>query len=999
MRSLQPAPMNKRSRSLAQTLFSTQALLLLFTLAVIGPMIYLVLLYDLQGRAKQSNQLLARAVSAQVAEFTNTPTLLLKGLGVADFKEGYESLPLLRQYMDRLIDQTQTFEAIYFLAPDNRVEAVGLPEGRRRFRSDYEDVYLSTQAFVDKTRATQRPQWSDIFVSVLSSTSLGVAVPFAANHVVVGHFSIEKLSRFVQTLALGSDTLAFIVDGNGQIIVFPDTSLAQQQLNISNLPLISSALQGEETTGNFVLFDRDFLASSFKIPGMDWVVVVAQSRDSIARGLEKTLWVVLIGICAALGVALLISRWFAVKLAGPFVLLTEASEQLQQGNFDLAMPDSSVREIQSMSHSFERMAKELQTQQRSLQASKRKYRALVSRVPCALYQIESGIRGRVAFISPPILSLTGYRPADFAEGGSIDLDDLIHPDDRFERSRTIDECCANQRPWALEYRLLHADGSVRWVYEEGSESADKQTQRVFRDAMMIDNTQRRQAEIGLLEQIELMTTLLHTVPSPIYYKNKNGEYLGCNRAFERFFEVSPRDLIGSHAEAGERLPRCLQTLAEGETQLLGQVTAETHDLHLQVRSQTRCITLKRASFADMEGRVAGMVGVIYDLTGRVEAERESQRLRRYMGNVIDSMPSVLFCISRQLELVQVNPEGVKKMQATGVDNPGYQAVLAQYGLAADWLKAAITGGQTVTLRRQLSADSSRHADVTLYPLDTSVGGGAVLRIDDVTERVSMEELLVQSEKILSVGGLAAGMAHEINNPLAGILQNTQVLKNRLDPGLAANQRVAQRWDLNLDAVRHYLEERAILQMLDAIQESGQRAARIVENMLSFARTGDSALLPEDLEGLLERTIELAFNDYGLKKSDDFLNIELVRKFEPLVPVRCEPSKLQQVFFNLLKNSAQAMRDAQSPHPQITLSLKSLQGCARIEVADTGPGIPPEVLKRVFEPFFTTKEVGVGTGLGLSVSYFIITENHDGKLWVESDVGQGATFIIELPLAS
>ena len=242
------------------------------------------------------------------------------------------------------------------------------------------------------------------------------------------------------------------------------------------------------------------------------------------------------------------------------------------------------------------------------------------------------------------------------------------------------------------------------------------------------------------------------------------------------------------------------------------------------------------------------------------------------------------------------------------------------------------------------------------------------------------------------------MAHEINNPLAGIIQNAQVMKDRLTADMPRNVKAAQEAGVTMEAIRQYMEQREIVAMLAAIIEGGSRAAQIVQNMLSFSRKSDTVLIARNLPELIDRTVELAGNDYDLKKKYDFRQITIVREYEPGLPlVPCDASKLQQVLLNLLTNGAQAMAGLTDRRPQFVLRVKQDDAWAVIEVEDNGVGMAEEVRKRVFEPFFTTKEVGVGTGLGLSVSYFIITQNHGGTLEVESQPGQRTCFTIRLPL--
>uniref|UniRef100_A0A7C4A7Q9 histidine kinase n=1 Tax=Fundidesulfovibrio putealis TaxID=270496 RepID=A0A7C4A7Q9_9BACT len=253
--------------------------------------------------------------------------------------------------------------------------------------------------------------------------------------------------------------------------------------------------------------------------------------------------------------------------------------------------------------------------------------------------------------------------------------------------------------------------------------------------------------------------------------------------------------------------------------------------------------------------------------------------------------------------------------------------------------------------------------------------------------------------MLSVGGLAAGMAHEINNPLASILQALQVVNRRLDPDLPANAGVARELGLDLGLVRQYMEQRGLTDFLRGMHEAGVRAARIVSNMLGFSRKSGGECAPCHLAEILDKAVELASGDYDLKKQYDFRHIEIIREFVPdMEPVDCQGMEMEQVFFNILKNAAQALKDRPdaSVAPRITLRVRPEKLNAVVEIEDNGPGMSEDVRRRVFEPFFTTKDVGVGTGLGLSVVFFIVAENHKGSVAVESAPGGGARFVIRLP---
>jgi signal transduction histidine kinase len=293
----------------------------------------------------------------------------------------------------------------------------------------------------------------------------------------------------------------------------------------------------------------------------------------------------------------------------------------------------------------------------------------------------------------------------------------------------------------------------------------------------------------------------------------------------------------------------------------------------------------------------------------------------------------------------------------------------------------------------------RYSDVMVYPLLADGAAGAVIRVDDVTNRVRIEQMMVQTEKMMSVGGLAAGMAHEINNPLSGVLQSSQNIQRRLAPNLEPNRRSAEALGVDLDLVNRYLQERGVLEFLDAIQQSAMRASRIVADMLTYSRGTNTEFQPARVEEMLDTVLRLAASDYDLKKKYDFKQVAIVRDFDPeFETLICDHTEIEQVLLNLIKNAAQAMSEGGTPPPhRIILRTRREGDYGRIDIVDNGPGMDERTRRRVFEPFFTTKAVGAGTGLGLSVSYFIITDQHNGMMNVVSNPGKGTTFTVRLPL--
>jgi PAS domain S-box-containing protein len=275
---------------------------------------------------------------------------------------------------------------------------------------------------------------------------------------------------------------------------------------------------------------------------------------------------------------------------------------------------------------------------------------------------------------------------------------------------------------------------------------------------------------------------------------------------------------------------------------------------------------------------------------------------------------------------------------------------------------------------------------------------AVLR--DITQMKKLREVMIQSEKMRSVGGMAAGIAHEINNPLGIILQASYNLVRRTRPDFPKNNEVAQAIGLDMELMSQYMRARKLDLFIADIQEAATRAAGIIRRMLDFSRLAESGRSQCDLRTLIEHSLTLARNDYDLKKFYDFKKMDLqVSVEEGLCTLACTETEIEQVFLNILRNAAQAIAEATPPieNPRLQIRAFGAGDRVRIEIEDNGPGMDPEISHRIFEPFFTTKPPGHGTGLGLSVSYFIVTKGHGGTMEVESEPGRGTRFIIELPV--
>ena len=368
--------------------------------------------------------------------------------------------------------------------------------------------------------------------------------------------------------------------------------------------------------------------------------------------------------------------------------------------------------------------------------------------------------------------------------------------------------------------------------------------------------------------------------------------------------------------------------------------------------------------------IAGYVAIALDnsqlYTSLEQKALEVARLKDFSENIVESLNVGVFAVDL---LGTVDAWNSKMEQLTGVSqNDAVGKPFAQLLPQDLVLEIEARGGEEqvtgIYKHRLVQNGRSVVLNVSITPLVSKSGEkiGRLLLFDDVTQREQMEEQMSQTEKLTSLGLLAAGVAHEVNTPLAVISNYIQMLAKQMPEG----------------DPRHAI--------IDKIVKQTFRASEIVNNLLNFSRTGAGDLGDVDVNHVVEETLSLVA--HPLKTAQ----IQVVKQLgESLPKVRGSANKLQQVFLNLFLNA----RDAMPLGGMLEVRTAAHNGTVEIEVADTGNGISREHINKIFDPFFTTKPGGRGTGLGLSVSYGIIKE-HSGKIDVRSTPGRGTSFHVEFP---
>jgi PAS domain S-box-containing protein len=398
---------------------------------------------------------------------------------------------------------------------------------------------------------------------------------------------------------------------------------------------------------------------------------------------------------------------------------------------------------------------------------------------------------------------------------------------------------------------------------------------------------------------------------------------------------------------------------------------EAYEHFENFRGRERYLYHTASPIYDETGRIQGAVQVILDVTKREQLAREltdsEEKFRRLVETSLDGI-----VLHRDMKLLYVNraclemfnypksDEMLNRSLAQFVD-PQYRPLVARWQTQ---LQRRPGTPRIFEMKGVRKDGSTFDLEGVSFPATYEGKPAIQTHIRDITHKKHLEEHLSRTEKLAALGQLAAGVAHEINNPLGGILVYSYLLLEDLEAGASERTQV------------------------EKIIREATRCKEIIQGLLEFSRNMPSKMVPLNINTILEEVISLVEDHLH------FQSIKIIQNFDPhLPPVLGDKNKLEQVFINLLMNSGESMKG----EGLLTVSTALAKGgdLLLIRIQDTGPGIPESYLSRLFDPFFTTKEVGKGVGLGLSISYGII-QKHMGRVYVERTGADGTVFAIELP---
>jgi len=482
-----------------------------------------------------------------------------------------------------------------------------------------------------------------------------------------------------------------------------------------------------------------------------------------------------------------------------------------------------------------------------------------------------------------------------------------------------------------------------------------------------DITKRKQAE-------EFATTLIHSAQIGVYVV-QDGKFEIINPQIMEVTGLNQDQLLARNALSLVH-PEDRAMVRENAIKMLKGERLEPYEFRVCDKAGNIKVVMEAVAPVIYKGKQATL-GNFMDITEHKQVEEALRESREQLRKMFESVTDGISVIDLNGVITEVNQRMVAIHEFSSKDEllgrSAFELVAPRdHERIATNMREAIKQGRIRSMEYTLLKANGTEfpGELSTNVLKNASGNpaGHITIVRDITERKGMQEQLMLTDRLASIGELASGIAHELNNPLTSIIGFSQLLMEKKDTADDVKE------DLGL------------------VHSEAQRAAGIVKNLLTFARKHAPVKQLSQINGIIEDVLRL--RAYEQKVS----NIEVIKQFDPKLPqIMIDHFQIRQVFLNLIINAEYFMAEAHN-RGTLTITTKSSDSIVKISFADDGPGISKENLSRIFSPFFTTKEVGKGTGLGLSICHGIVAE-HGGSMSARSQLGKGATFVVELPISS
>lgn len=502
---------------------------------------------------------------------------------------------------------------------------------------------------------------------------------------------------------------------------------------------------------------------------------------------------------------------------------------------------------------------------------------------------------------------------------------------------------------------------------------------------------------------EQFFSLIENAPDAILMMNYEiGKIIISNKAAEDLFGFSSQELLdlGFIELSPRKQSDGRDSLVAYNDFLHRALKGEISSFEWNHRNKTGDIIPCEVRLMSLPGDESLVRASIIDISQRKIRENELEKAHSYINNIMNSMPFMLIGLDEELNITHWN---TKSEEHTGLSYKNtlgrmISDVLPSMQLELDLIKESIKN-QVVkksNKRTRVTVNGSVIENITIFPVSDIDSKGAVVIIDDITSQVKLQNMVVQSERVSSVGNLASGVVHEITNPLAGIIQNGQSLINRLTGDLPANRKTADSLGIDLKLLSKYLDERKIIQMIESIRSSGIKASHIIKNLNNFTKKDIGNMAYNSIEPIIDQGLQLTKSDYDISTDYDFKKISVIKNIDKNLPmILCEPNKLIQAFLYILRFAASNIQSILE-EAVITISA-SIEGKSLvIVIRDNGAPVAENDRLKLLQPYFKTHDSEKDDSLSLSLSNFIISDIHGGNFDVNSHE-DGNEVIIQLPI--
>ena len=514
-----------------------------------------------------------------------------------------------------------------------------------------------------------------------------------------------------------------------------------------------------------------------------------------------------------------------------------------------------------------------------------------------------------------------------------------------------------------------------------------------------DISERKRLETEISDQLEFVNTLIDTIPSPLYLKDVSGRYIRCNRSYEALRGAGKADIFGKTAY--DMLPRETADFhSNKEREMYASGTAISYETQTTTsKGEKRDIIFNKAPFMDAEGNIRGLIAIMTDISERKCAESEIAEREATLRKILEGINAGIIIVDpKTFAIVDVN-EAAEKILGEPKDT-----IIGRQCRSFKWTRErdGAVEESCPLLDGNINEEEYRveRLDGTTVPVIKTVI--SVMRSNqllifeiffDITDRKTMERQLALAHRLESIGGLAAGIAHEINTPIQYIGDNLSFLESAWAELSAALAQRAERTTGGGDSDLEFLMEEAP-KALTQSREGVARVAEIVSAMKRFSHVGGEEKSLLDVPKAIQNTVMISRNEWKYH-SEIQLDLDSSVQF-----LSCFPGDFNQALLNIMVNASHANTEkyhAREDKGTITVKTRRDGRWFVLSLTDTGCGIPEQNLHRIFDPFFTTKEVGKGTGQGLALCHDIVVKKHGGSIDVRSEVGHGTTFVLRFPL--